>query len=179
MASADQRLQESRSSTSKERADEGIPERPPSPHALSTSQDVSTRLRKRGQYPSAGHRMNIKNGLGEESAGHTAEVKNGSSERGQSPPAIARGLSPMMTATLTPPLGQFVINLLLQLAGIVAAVAFGIFAVESLNVAKQANIEARTANQVAMLGICTQVRFWPPIHTSRAGHSADAVTEQQ
>lgn len=169
MASARQRLREPPSATSNEGPDGGIAEGPSPPRALSTSRYRSTRLSKRDQDLSSGQATGSENGSGEKNAGHTAEVKNGSSERGQLNPATAPGLSPMMTATLTPPLGQFVINLLLQLAGIVAAIAFGIFAVESLNVAKQANIEARIANQVAMLGICTQVRYWSSLHTSRAG----------
>lgn len=80
---------------------------------------------------------------------------NGSAQQPTSQPPY------MTTATLTPPLGQFVVNLLLQLAGIVAAIAFGIFAVESLNVAKQANIEAKVANQVAMVALCTQYAVRP------------------
>lgn len=159
MASAGQRLPEPPSVTSNERPDGGIAEGPSPLHALNTSRYRLTRLSKRDQDLSSDHATDSENGSSEKTADHKAEVKNGSSERAQSPPTTAPGLYPMMTATLTPPLGQFVINLLLQLAGIVAAIAFDIFAVQSLNVAKQANIEARIANQIAMLGICTQVRL--------------------
>ena len=75
-----------------------------------------------------------------------------------------------MTATLTPPLGQFFINMILQIAAFVAAIAFGVFAVKSIDIARTANEysarangyaaealeEARLANQVAMLAVCSQ-----------------------
>jgi len=144
--SGEQRLREARALPPKERPDDVITETPSTPHARSTPQSMSMRLRKRDQYLGSGHATGFENGSGEKRAAHTIDVKTGSSERSESLPAKAPGLSPLTTATLTPPLGQFIINLLLQLAGIAAAVAFGIFAVESLNVAKQANIEARVAN---------------------------------
>lgn len=73
-------------------------------------------------------------------------------------------------ATLSPPLGQFFINMILQLAAIAAAIAFGVFAVKSIDIARTANgyaktansyaaqalEEARVANQVALLAICSQ-----------------------
>lgn len=68
-----------------------------------------------------------------------------------------------MTATLTPPLGQFFINMILQIAAFVAAIAFGVFAIKSIDIARTANSyaaealeEARLANQVAMLAVCSQ-----------------------
>lgn len=75
-----------------------------------------------------------------------------------------------MTATLTPPLGQFFINMILQIAAFVAAIAFGVFAIKSIDIARTANEysarangyaaealeEARLANQVAMLAVCSQ-----------------------
>ncbi|MCJ1301654.1 hypothetical protein MMC08_004455 [Hypocenomyce scalaris] len=64
------------------------------------------------------------------------------------------------TATLSPPLGQFFLNTILQIAAFVAAIAFGVFAVKSVKIANAANAyaaraleEARVANQVAMLSI--------------------------
>lgn len=74
------------------------------------------------------------------------------------------------TATLSPPLGQFFINIILQIAAFAAAIAFGVFAVKSIDIARTANDysaransladqaleEARVANQVAMLSICSQ-----------------------
>lgn len=44
--------------------------------------------------------------------------------------------------TLSSPIGQHVVNVVLQLAGIVAAVAFGYFAVQSVQIANRANAEA-------------------------------------
>jgi len=164
MGSVDERLRKSRSSPFSASPDGGKAEAPPSLHAASISPHMSLRLRKGDQY---------------QSSSHTAKSKNGSGEKSEYPSAKAPGHPPMKPQILSPPLGQFVINLLLQLAGIVAAIAFGIFAVESLDVAKQATIEARVANQLAMLTICTQVRSWPSIHTSTAGEQANAVTEQQ
>lgn len=75
-----------------------------------------------------------------------------------------------VTATLTPPLGQFFINMVLQIAAFVAAIAFGVFAIKSIDIARTANKysamansyaaqaleEARLANQVAMLAVCSQ-----------------------
>ena len=66
-------------------------------------------------------------------------------------------------ATLSPPLGQFFINMILQIAAFAAAIAFGVFAVKSIDIARTANSyaaraleEARVANQVAMLAVCSQ-----------------------
>lgn len=70
-------------------------------------------------------------------------------------------------ATLSPPLGQFFINMILQIAAFAAAIAFG---VKSINIATTANEysasansyaaraleEARVSNQVAMLAVCLQ-----------------------
>lgn len=179
MLAAEQRLRKARSSSSNERSVRGEPETASLSYAQNTSQSMTTRLRKRDQYSGSGHASGFENGSSAKSAEPTVDIKDGSSETSESPPARAPGLSPLTTATLTPPLGQFIVNLLLQLAGIVAAVAFGIFAVESLNVAKQANMEARVANQVAMFAICTQVRPWASTHTARAGGQANLATEQQ
>ena len=80
------------------------------------------------------------------------------------------GLLKKTTATLTPPLGQFFINMILQIAAFAAAIAFGVFAVKSIDIARTANEysasansyaaqaleEARVANQVAMLAVCSQ-----------------------
>lgn len=74
------------------------------------------------------------------------------------------------TATLSPPLGQFFINTILQFAAFAVAIAFGVFAVKSIDIARTANEysasansyaaraleEARVANQVAMLAVCSQ-----------------------
>lgn len=55
---------------------------------------------------------------------------------------------------LSSPIGQHVVNVILQLAAIVAAIAFGYFAVESVQVANRANAEAHLANQIAIYAIC-------------------------
>ena len=55
---------------------------------------------------------------------------------------------------LSSPIGQHIVNVILQLAAIVAAIAFGYFAVESVQVGNQANAEARLANQIAIYAIC-------------------------
>lgn len=81
--------------------------------------------------------------------------------------------SKQITATLTPPVGQFWVNFSLQLIAIVAAIAFGIFAVKSVNVGIEANglaslsnryavgaiDAARTANQLALVAVCMALRF--------------------
>lgn len=76
-----------------------------------------------------------------------------------SPPPLFSYQSP--PTTLSPPLGQFFINAFLQAFGVAAAIAFGVFAVESVRQAEVANgyaakalEQARVANEVAMLAIC-------------------------
>lgn len=62
---------------------------------------------------------------------------------------------------LRPPIAQFIINFVLQIAGFAAAIAFGIFAVKSVresivanDYANQALDTARAANQLALLTLC-------------------------
>ncbi len=86
----------------------------------------------------------------------------------QSPAASASATSfgkndapPSLEATLSPPLGQFVVNITLQVAGFVAAVAFGVFAIKSVRMADTSNRYAAqaleqsiVANRLAMLSVC-------------------------
>jgi hypothetical protein len=89
--------------------------------------------------------------------------------RGQSPagtPAVdllslARSPPAPFEATLSPPLGQFVINSSLQAAALLAAVAFGVFAIRSVRMAQTANLYAAQAlnqsiiaNGLALVSIC-------------------------
>jgi hypothetical protein len=62
---------------------------------------------------------------------------------------------------LKPPIAQFIINLLLQLAAFAAAIAFGVYAVKSVDVAIKGNnyanqaIEiADIANKLSLLALC-------------------------
>jgi hypothetical protein len=62
------------------------------------------------------------------------------------------------------PVAQFVINSLLQVAAFATAIAFGVFAVKSVDVqdlannyASQATLEALTANQLTLLSFCLSV----------------------
>lgn len=57
------------------------------------------------------------------------------------------------STVLVPPLGQFLLSMLLQTAGLVAAVAFGVFAILSVKVAKEANTLAKTANDLTYNGM--------------------------
>lgn len=99
--------------------------------------------------------------------------KSGSSSNPTAPEKEGEQLNRLLkrkTATLSPPLGQFFINMLLQIAAFAAAIAFGVFAVKSIDIARTANKysasannyaaraleEARVANQVAMLAVCSQ-----------------------
>jgi hypothetical protein len=75
--------------------------------------------------------------------------------------SILRSQSLQRVATLSPPAGQFLINTLLQAAGIAAAIAFGVYAVRSVRVGNSANQyadqavrQAVTANQLAILAVC-------------------------
>ncbi|KAI9760410.1 MAG: hypothetical protein M4579_001706 [Chaenotheca gracillima] len=67
---------------------------------------------------------------------------------------IDSGVPTVRVATLSPPLGQFVINIMIQLAGFAAAIAFGIFAVRSVSLSNEAIQQANLSNQVALLSIC-------------------------
>ncbi|KAK4938584.1 hypothetical protein LTR10_021015 [Elasticomyces elasticus] len=62
---------------------------------------------------------------------------------------------------LSPPIGQFIINTLLQILGFGTAIAFGVFAVKSVNVGDTANVysdqsmqQALIANQLTLLSVC-------------------------
>lgn len=55
---------------------------------------------------------------------------------------------------LSSPIGQYIVNVVLQMAAIVAAVAFGYYAVQSVQVANRAYNEAHLANQLAIYAIC-------------------------
>ena len=62
---------------------------------------------------------------------------------------------------LTPPPGKFLIEIVFELVGLVAAIAFGVFAVKSVTVADQANeysrqaiLQALTSNQLTLLALC-------------------------
>lgn len=75
--------------------------------------------------------------------------------------SVLGGPPPIRIATLSPPLGQFIINTFLQIAGFAAAIAFGVFAVKSVTVGNNANTfaakaldEAVIANKLAMLAVC-------------------------
>lgn len=78
-------------------------------------------------------------------------------------PVVQSNLPPpdRQVSTISPPVGQFIINMLLQVAAFAAAIAFGIFAVKSVTVGNLANGYANqaarlavTANQLAMLSLC-------------------------
>ena len=55
---------------------------------------------------------------------------------------------------LSNPIGQYIINVLLQMAAIVAAVTFGYFAVQSVRISERAYNEAYLANQIAIYAVC-------------------------
>lgn len=76
-------------------------------------------------------------------------------------PAVTQQQPVVHIAKLSPPVGQFVIQTLLQIAGFGLAVAFGIYAVKSVTVGTIANDygdksvqQAIVSNQLAMLAIC-------------------------
>lgn len=84
-----------------------------------------------------------------------------SSPEKQSIPGTDQNQPLPQVATLSPPVGQFFINSLLQGAGFVAAIAFGIYAVKSVRVGNMANQyagqaaqQAAIANQLALLAVC-------------------------
>lgn len=59
------------------------------------------------------------------------------SEKGKGPAIASTNMS--HSTVLVPPLGQFLLSMLLQTAGLVAAVAFGVFAILSVKVAETGN----------------------------------------
>ena len=73
--------------------------------------------------------------------------------------------------TLSSPIGQHVVNVVLQLAGIVAAISFGYFAVQSVQIANRANAEAHLANQIAIYALCNSNNNIP-VHSSRCAFLA-------
>ena len=63
--------------------------------------------------------------------------------------------------TLSPPIGQFIVNTILNVFGVAAAIAFGLFAVHSVQLASNANKLAAIANnqsevnnQMALINFC-------------------------
>jgi hypothetical protein len=65
-------------------------------------------------------------------------------------------------AVLSPPIGQFIINIIIQALGLGAAIAFGVYAVKSVTAANDANkyaseaiLQAVMANKLAILAVCT------------------------
>jgi hypothetical protein len=79
-------------------------------------------------------------------------------------PVRSTRLPLQQVTTLSPPIGQFYINLLLQAAAFAAAIAFGVYAVKSVTVgheantyAQQATQQASVANQLAMLALCLSI----------------------
>lgn len=81
--------------------------------------------------------------------------------RKQPQPTLPRPTGVEVGQVLKPPIGRFAINVALQVAGIIAAVAFGVFAIKAVTVGNQANgyaseaMElAKMANQLTLLTIC-------------------------
>src|SRR5271170_7829680 len=67
---------------------------------------------------------------------------------GNAPPSAHKKVS---KSKISPPIGEFFINFLLQLVALGAAIAFGIYAVKSVTVGSIANQQAVIANQIAIL----------------------------
>lgn len=55
---------------------------------------------------------------------------------------------------LANPIGQYIINVMLQMFAIAAAVVFGYFAVQSVRISDRAYKEAYLANQIAIYAVC-------------------------
>lgn len=55
-----------------------------------------------------------------------------------------------LNGVLRQPTGQFVINIIVQVAAVAAAIAFGIFAIKSVKIANRANELAAEANRIAV-----------------------------
>ena len=79
---------------------------------------------------------------------------------------LPRWLHGSAAVTLSSPIGQHVVNVILQLAGIVAAISFGYFAVQSVQIANRANAEAHLANQIAIYALCNSNNNIP-VNSSR------------
>ena len=58
------------------------------------------------------------------------------------------------SAVCISPVGQHAINITLQIAAILAAIAFGYFAIQSVWQASKANEQAMIANQIALVALC-------------------------
>ncbi|KIV89964.1 hypothetical protein PV10_07317 [Exophiala mesophila] len=81
--------------------------------------------------------------------------------RPPAPPEKSQEQPTVHVARVSPPVGQFVIQTLLQIAGFGVAIAFGVYAVQSVAVGNTANEygdksvrQAVVSNQLAMMAIC-------------------------
>ena len=81
------------------------------------------------------------------SASHTLPDENTAEKAGK--PATGR-----KRQKLSNPIGQYIINVILQMAAIVAAVTFGYFAVRSVRISERAYNEAYLSNQIAIYAVC-------------------------
>ena len=79
---------------------------------------------------------------------------SGNGASGPSPPKDSGHEAITEVATLSPPIGQFVISTILNIAGITAAVAFGVFAIRSVALAVEANTQSKISNQMALTSFC-------------------------
>jgi hypothetical protein len=83
-----------------------------------------------------------------------ANIDDGNSEPSEKAQGSAIASTKVSQSTvLVPPLGQFLLSMILQTAGLIAAVAFGVFAILSVKVAKEANTLAKTANDLTYNGM--------------------------
>ena len=111
---------------------------------------------------------------GQSSAAVTAQQKSQISTPSQKPTVSSKSPTPNVTAQnsthiakLSPPLGQFLVNSLLQVCGFIVAVASGIFAVKSVNVSIDGNDvavsvnnnaqAANDANRIALVDLCVSL----------------------
>lgn len=114
------------------------------------------------------------------------------SEKGKGPAIASTNMS--HSTVLVPPLGQFLLSMLLQTAGLVAAVAFGVFAILSVKVAEtgndltyngtmyankqaaEASELATAANRLALLTLCLSNDLRIPDNSSACARVIDTAT---
>ena len=120
------------------------PTQSPSPHPDSSALNADDResTAKRSSVQDAGSPQSLRRiASSTPPADHTVE-KSGKSTAGRK------------RQKLSNPIGQYIINVILQMAAIVAAVIFGYFAVQSVRISERAYNQAYLANQIAIYAAC-------------------------
>jgi hypothetical protein len=95
--------------------------------------------------------------LGNQPIGSHSQSRSSHEKQAARSNALAQPSTTSITTqvqTLSPPLGHFLINLMLQFVAFAIAIAFGVYAIRSVRVEVLAVQQAQTANQLALVALC-------------------------